>query len=62
MKLELSINLDNAAFYHEEDFLPEPELRRIFTEIIAEHFDGECIYDINGNKIGQYGLMPNADE
>ena len=61
MKLTLEINMDNAAFGEDYDN-PEwqPEAARILRKVadrIESGSDGGGIVDINGNKVGEWGIF-----
>lgn len=64
MPFKLEFKTDNAAFMNDEgDFAPGAEIARILAGI-ASHYDGsysidgpaQPVYDVNGNRIGQYRL------
>lgn len=52
MTFKLEINCDNAAF---EDS-PQIEVGRILAELAPEVESAGNLYDINGNRVGQYAF------
>jgi len=53
MKLTINIKMDNAAF---EDGDEAARLLHEVTEHVRNGDLGGTIYDINGNKVGQYRI------
>ena len=50
MKLTITIETDNAAFFDDNGYYDaEPEIKRILNNIDLER---NTLFDINGNKVG----------
>lgn len=62
MKFEVQINVENAAFYDEDDNrAPGPELARILRALADRVEESELrsgdllrLFDVNGNRVGYY--------
>lgn len=56
----VEISLESAAFWHEGEFDPAPEvarlLRQLASEIERDQPTAKILRDVNGNDVGQFEM------
>lgn len=63
MKLSITISLDNAAYYHQDDSLNADEVYRNLQDIarrIESGFRSGSVRDYNGNTTGHWAINGRA--
>jgi hypothetical protein len=71
MKATIRVEMDNAAFFDDDsdgqqnDEAARRELARILRDL-SDHIeagsDGKTLFDLNGNKVGDFSIMDGVNK